>query len=39
MEVYEHKSKSIKEVSVHDDCKLAYFQQISKIKLRAKKAG
>ena len=39
MEVYDHKSRSIKEVNVHDDCKLEYLEQISKIKLRVKKAG
>ena len=38
MEVYDHKSKRIKEVNVHDDCKLAYLEQISKIKLHVKKA-
>src|SRR3989338_1548871 len=30
MEVYDHKSKSIKEVNVHDDCKLRYLKKISK---------
>ena len=39
MEVYNHKSKSINEVNVHDDCKREYLKQISKIKLNAKKAG
>src|SRR3989338_1054556 len=39
MEVYDHKSKSVKEVNVHDYCRLAYLKQISKIKLNAKKAG
>lgn len=39
IEVYDHKSKSIKEVNVHDDCKREYLKQISKIKLNAKKAG
>ena len=38
MEVYDRKSKRIKEVNVHDDCKLAYLKHIPKIKMHAQKA-
>lgn len=39
MEVFDKESESIKEVNVHDDCKLKYMKQIAKIKINPKKAG